>query len=215
MMSSATAPRLAVCPTAQASPSRHASPRRPCRVASVETAARWSGSKAWRRPSSRPRAAGASRAAAMSAPNLAYLPTFMPLGLSKPVPMELTCPGVATLRRDPDKATGGRAEDAEAADAALAASGDGSAFERLYRSHAARVHSLVRRMMGPETADDVTQDVFIRAWQKLSTFRGEAAFGTWLHRVAVNVILARRTSLGVERGRFDDREDALESASGR
>ncbi len=126
--------------------------------------------------------------------------------------MERTCPGVATLRRDPDKATGGRAEDAEAADAALAASGDGSAFERLYRSHAARVHSLVRRMMGPETADDVTQDVFIRAWQKLSTFRGEAAFSTWLHRVAVNVILARRTSLGVERGRFDDSTAALETA---
>jgi len=126
--------------------------------------------------------------------------------------MERTCPGVATLRRDPDKATGGRAEDAEAADAALAASGDGSAFERLYRSHSARVHSLVRRMMGLERADDVTQDVFIRAWQKLSTFRGEAAFGTWLHRLAVNVILARRTSLGVERGRFDDSAAALETA---
>src|SRR5256712_10897706 len=124
--------------------------------------------------------------------------TFGPPGLSNPVPMERTCPGVATLRRDPDKATGGRADDAEAADAALAASGDGSAFERLYRSHSARVHSLVRRMMGLERADDVTQDVFIRAWQKLSTFRGEAAFGTWLHRLAVNVILARRTSLGVE-----------------
>src|SRR5437879_8783103 len=151
----------------------------------------------------------------MSAPNLAYLPTFMPLGLSRPVPMALTCPGVATLRRDADKATGGRAEDAEAADAALAASGDGSAFERLYRSHSARVHSLVRRMMGLERADDVTQDVFIRAWQKLSTFRGEAAFGTWLHRVAVNVILARRTSLGVERGRFDDSATALETAPSR
>src|SRR2546422_3244212 len=94
---------------------------------------------------------------------IAGLATFGPTGISNPVPMERTCPGGATLRRDPDKATGGRAEDAEAADAALAASGDGSAFERLYRSHAARVHSLVRRMMGPETADDVTQDIFIRA----------------------------------------------------
>src|SRR2546422_960959 len=141
----------------------------------------------------------------MSAVNLAYVPTFTPLVLSNPVPMERTCPGVATLRRDPDKATGGRAEDAEVADAALAASGDGSAFERLDRAHAARVHSLVRRMMGPETGDDVTHDVFMRAWQKLSTFRGEAAFGHWLHRGAVNVILARRTSQGVGRNEGRDR----------
>jgi RNA polymerase sigma-70 factor (ECF subfamily) len=121
--------------------------------------------------------------------------------------MELTSPGVATLRSDPDQqALGG---DAETADVALAASGDGRAFERLYRSHVARIHSLVRRMMGPDHADDVAQDVFVRAWHKLSTFRGEAAFGTWLHRLAVNVILARRTTLGTERGRYDDSEDAL------
>src|SRR5881396_902277 len=81
--------------------------------------------------------------------------------------------------------------DSIAADSALAASGDASAFERLYRAHVARVHTLVRRMLDADEADDVTQDVFIRAWQKLSTFRGESAFGTWLHRLAVNVVLAR------------------------
>ena len=132
--------------------------------------------------------------------------------------MEPTTPGVATLQRDPDTATGGGpggGGDAENADAALAASGDGTAFERLYRSHVPRIHSLVRRMMGPEAADDVTQDVFIRAWKKLGTFRGEAAFGTWLHRVAVNVILARRTTLGVERGRFEDSEGTVEGFAGR
>ena len=122
--------------------------------------------------------------------------------------MELTTSGVATLRRDPDQAAG----DAEAADAALAASGDGRAFERLYRVHVARIHSLARRMIGSDAADDVTQDVFIRAWTKLATFRGEAAFGTWLYRLAVNVILARRTTLGSERGRYDDSEGALETA---
>jgi RNA polymerase sigma-70 factor (ECF subfamily) len=122
-----------------------------------------------------------------------------------------TIPGVATLRRDPEQTAG----DAEAADAALAASGDGRAFERLYRARVARVHSLVRRMIGPEHADDVTQDVFIRAWTKLSTFRGEAAFGTWLHRLAVNVILARRTTLGTERRRYDDSADALETVASR
>jgi RNA polymerase sigma factor (sigma-70 family) len=127
--------------------------------------------------------------------------------------MELTIPGVATLHNDPDQAArgrGGRGGDAETADAALAASGDGRAFERLYRGHVARIHSLVRRMMGPDHADDVTQDVFVRAWDKLATFRGEAAFGTWLHRLAVNVILARRTTLGTERGRYDDSEDVLD-----
>ena len=125
--------------------------------------------------------------------------------------MEFTTSGVATLRRDPDQAVG----DAEAADAALAASGDARAFERLYRTHLARIHSLARRMIGPDAADDATQDVFIRAWTKLATFRGEAAFGTWLHRLAVNVMLARRTSLGAERGRYDNSEGALETAAGR
>jgi RNA polymerase sigma-70 factor (ECF subfamily) len=102
------------------------------------------------------------------------------------------------------------AADAEMADAALAASGDGRAFERLYRSHVNRIHGLVRRMVDGDQADDITQDVFVRAWEKLSTFRGEAAFGTWLHRLAVNVILARRQTLGTERTRFLDTEDALD-----
>ena len=105
--------------------------------------------------------------------------------------------------------------DAEAADTALAASGDASAFERLYRTHVARVHSLVRRMLDADEADDLTQDIFVRAWHKLGTFRGESAFGTWLHRLAVNVVLARRKTLGVERGRFQAGEDPLDGVSGR
>ena len=125
--------------------------------------------------------------------------------------MEDTGAGVSTLRGDPDQV----ASDAETADAALAASGDGRAFERLYRTHVARVHGLARRMLGSEHADDVTQDVFVRAWTKLSTFRGEAAFGTWLHRLAINVILARRTTLGAERGRYDASEAALETVASR
>jgi len=87
-------------------------------------------------------------------------------------------------------------------DARLAAGGDVAAFERIYRRHVARVHSLARRMLDADLADEVTQDVFVRAWEKLGTFRGEAAFGTWLHRVAVNVILARRKRLGIQRARF-------------
>jgi len=70
-------------------------------------------------------------------------------------------------------------------------------------------------MLDADEADDVTQDVFIRAWQKLSTFRGESAFGTWLHRLAVNVVLARRKSVGIERGRFINQEEPLAGLTGR
>ena len=95
-------------------------------------------------------------------------------------------------------------------DAALAAAGDTHAFERLYRAHVARIHGLVRRMLGSDEATEVTQDVFVRAWQKIGTFRGEAAFGTWLHRVAVNVALTRRAELGTRRSRFIAEEQVLE-----
>lgn len=105
----------------------------------------------------------------------------------------------ATGRNDPD-----------AVDATLAASGDSHAFERLYRGHLGRIHNLVRRMLSDEDADEVTQDIFVRAWQKLGTFRGEAAFGTWLHRVGINVILARRETLGIRRQRFVEGETTLE-----
>ena len=94
--------------------------------------------------------------------------------------------------------------DPDAADAVLAAAGDTQAFERLYRRHTARIHSLARRMIGPEEADDVTQDVFVRAWRKLGLFRGDARFGTWLYRLAVNVILGRRGAVVKYRERHDD-----------
>ena len=89
-------------------------------------------------------------------------------------------------------------------DAALAAQGDMYAFERLYREHSARVHTLARRMVGNEEADEVTQDVFVRAWQRLGTFGGRSAFGTWLHRLAVNVMLSHRKTLAIRRGRFTE-----------
>jgi RNA polymerase sigma-70 factor (ECF subfamily) len=76
-------------------------------------------------------------------------------------------------------------------DVALAVGGDVAAFERLYHRHAPRVHSLARRLLGTLDADDAVQDVFLRAWSKLDTFRGDAAFATWLHRLATNVCLRR------------------------
>jgi RNA polymerase sigma-70 factor (ECF subfamily) len=81
----------------------------------------------------------------------------------------------------------------ERADVGRAAGGDHEAFERLYRGHVGRVYSLAMRMVGAAEADDLTQEVFIRAWSKLGTFKGESQFGTWLHRLAVNHILSRRT----------------------
>jgi len=102
----------------------------------------------------------------------------------------------------------------EASDARLAGEGDVRAFERLYRAHVDRVYSLVRRMLDEELADEVTQDVFVRAWQKVGTFRGEAAFGTWLHRLAINVVLGRRRKLAIRRERFlGDPGPVLESIS--
>jgi RNA polymerase sigma-70 factor (ECF subfamily) len=105
--------------------------------------------------------------------------------------------------------------DPEAVDVALAASGDGRAFERLYRAHVARVHSLARRMLDPAEADEATQDAFVRAWEKLHTYRGEAAFGTWLHRLAVNVMLGHRRTAGVERTRLAPTDDDVDRAATR
>lgn len=66
--------------------------------------------------------------------------------------------------------------------------GDAAAFEALYRSHVGRIHALCLRLAGNRpAAEDLTQEVFVRAWRKLSSFRGAAAFGTWLYRLAVNV----------------------------
>jgi RNA polymerase sigma-70 factor (ECF subfamily) len=94
-------------------------------------------------------------------------------------------------------------------DVARAVAGDMAAFERLYRAHVAKIHSLVRRMAGPGDADDLTQDIFLRAWSRLGTFRGESAFGTWLHRLAVNVVIERLRS-PVARLRWVDDEEALQ-----
>jgi len=95
-------------------------------------------------------------------------------------------------------------------DVALAAAGDASAFERLYRTHVARIHSLTRRMLGTHEADEVTQDIFVRTWQKLGQFRGESAFSTWLHRLAVNVVIERRRTFAINRERMADDASALD-----
>ena len=69
---------------------------------------------------------------------------------------------------------------------------DTDAFESLYRLHVDRVYGLCLRMTGNASeAEDCTQEAFIQAWNKLSKFRGDSAFSTWIHRIAVNSVLGR------------------------
>jgi RNA polymerase sigma-70 factor (ECF subfamily) len=80
---------------------------------------------------------------------------------------------------------------------AQAQRGDLQAFEEIYRAHAARVYTLCLRLTAEAArAEELTQDAFIRIWQKLPSFRGESAFTTWLHRLTVNVVIDRLRSDG-------------------
>ena len=74
-----------------------------------------------------------------------------------------------------------------------AQSGDTNAFDELVARHQERVFSLAYRMLGsPEDAADVQQETFVQAWRNLRKFRQDAAFPTWLHRIAVNLCLSRK-----------------------
>jgi RNA polymerase sigma-70 factor (ECF subfamily) len=76
-----------------------------------------------------------------------------------------------------------------------AQAGDRVAFEQLYRDNVGRVYALCYRMAGTaDLAEELAQDVFVRVWQKLGSFRGESAFSSWLHPLTVNVALSERRS---------------------
>ena len=69
---------------------------------------------------------------------------------------------------------------------------DARAFESLYRLHVDKIYGLCLRMTGNVSeAEDCTQEAFIQAWNKIGKFRGDSAFATWLHRIAVNAVLGR------------------------
>jgi RNA polymerase sigma-70 factor, ECF subfamily len=118
-----------------------------------------------------------------------------------------SCTGALLLRSQSDDDAAVRGAD----DVALAAKGDVRAFEQLYRQHLPRVHSLVRRMAGGRDTDELTQDVFVRVWQKLASFRGDSAFSTWLHRLAVNVVIERFRTEATRRQRMHDGEEIFET----
>lgn len=81
--------------------------------------------------------------------------------------------------------------------AQAAAAGDSRAFERLYRRHVQRVYGLCVRLHNGDRqrAEQATQDAFVRAWERIGSFRGESQFSTWLHRLTVNVVLGEHRLL--------------------
>lgn len=89
--------------------------------------------------------------------------------------------------------------------------GEVGAFEEIYRLHAGRVHALCLRMTGDaQEAEELAQEAFVRAWEKLPSFKGESAFSSWLHRLTVNVVLGRWRS----RGRRHERVVAIHDVAG-
>jgi RNA polymerase sigma-70 factor, ECF subfamily len=97
---------------------------------------------------------------------------------------------------DAKKQQGDRLSEAEAIERAK--QGDGQAFEVLYNLHKRRVYSLCLRMTAnTAAAEDLTQEAFLQLFRKIGTFRGESAFSTWLHRMAVNVVLMQLRKKGL------------------
>lgn len=92
--------------------------------------------------------------------------------------------------------------------ARAAAAGDTRAYEEIYRANLGRVYALCLRMSrNKPQAEELTQDVFVRIWERLSLFRGDSAFSTWLHRVAVNVVIESLRAQGRWRERFVSERD--------
>jgi RNA polymerase sigma-70 factor (ECF subfamily) len=110
--------------------------------------------------------------------------------------------GVIPLASDEER----RAEERRLVDRAQA--GDMAAFEELYRRNVGRVYAVCMRMSGdPSLAEELAQDVFVRAWERLGTFRGDSAFSSWLHPLTVNVALSERRARRRRTSRFLTTDD--------
>jgi RNA polymerase sigma-70 factor (ECF subfamily) len=95
--------------------------------------------------------------------------------------------------------------------------GDDGAFEELYQRHATRLYNLAYRMAGgPTEAEDLLQDIFLLAYRKLGSFRGDSSLGTWLYRLAMNhcldVLRSRQTRMGQQTDSLDE-DGAVEVAA--
>lgn len=116
---------------------------------------------------------------------------------------------------NPDRSSGIPLHDAPATEGRVndtvrrAQDGDQAAFHALYQAHVGRVFALCLRLSGDRgEAEEHTQDVFVRAWQRLGSFRGDSAFSTWLHRLTVNEVLQARRSAGRRSNRLTLTDDA-------
>jgi RNA polymerase sigma-70 factor, ECF subfamily len=96
--------------------------------------------------------------------------------------------------------------------AARCLAGDVEAFESLYRQHAPRLYNLAYRMTGPSEAEDLLQDVFLQAYRKLDSYKGEASLGTWLYRLTTNICLDHLRSKQGKMGHVTDSLDEEDSA---
>jgi RNA polymerase sigma-70 factor, ECF subfamily len=96
--------------------------------------------------------------------------------------------------------------------AARVLAGDRDAFEGLYRQHAHRLYNLAFRMTGGAEADDLLQDVFLQAYRKLGSYKGDSSLGTWLYRLAVNLCLDHLRSKQGKMGQMTDSLDEEDAA---
>ena len=108
-----------------------------------------------------------------------------------------------------------RSEDSRSAEATLVArcvAGEAEAFKELYDAHATRLYNLAYRMAGTAVeAEDLLQEIFLQAFRKLSSYKGESTIGTWLYRLAVNLCLDRLRS---RQGKMDRMTVALDGEGG-
>lgn len=110
------------------------------------------------------------------------------------------------------RAQGDKLTEAEAIERAK--QGDAEAFRVLYDLHRRRVYSLCLRMTGnTASAEDLTQEAFLQLFRKINTFRGESAFSTWLHRMAVNVVLMQLRKKGLPVVPLDEATEGDEEGS--
>jgi RNA polymerase sigma-70 factor, ECF subfamily len=102
--------------------------------------------------------------------------------------------------------------------AAQVAAGDPAAFEALYRQHAGRLFNLASRMSGTANAEDTLQEIFLLAYRKIGSFRGESSLGTWLYRLGMNhcldVLRSRQSRMAQVTDSFDEPEAAPAVAPG-
>lgn len=89
-----------------------------------------------------------------------------------------------------------------------AQAGEAAAFERLYELHVRRMYALCLRMVTDHRrAEELTQDIFVRAWEAISSFKFQSAFGTWLHRLGTNVVLGHLRSEKRREGKVSNTDD--------